>query len=90
MGGMKRVALLLMVVAGAACSKPTADDCRKAITNLQRIQGLDQSSNLRGQDIEAYVRKCRATGDPQTVKCFIDAKTDADIARCEPAVTPAK
>ncbi len=92
MRGMKRigVVLALVITAGSAgCSKPSHEDCRKAVLNLQRIRGLDQSSHA--PDPEAFTRKCRATGSPDVVRCLIAAKTEADVARCEPAgPAPAK
>jgi hypothetical protein len=84
---MSRSFLILSFLVGvAACSKPSPEDCRKAILNLQRIRGLDNSTNP--PDPEAFTRKCRATGDPAVVRCLIEAKNEADVARCEPA--PAK
>ena len=83
---MKRVLLIMLLCVAGACSKPTADDCRKAVLNLQRIRGLDTSSHA--PDPEAFTRKCRATGDPKVVKCIIDAKTEGEVARCEPGAPP--
>ena len=83
---MNRVVLLLLVLGalgGAGCSKPTADDCRKAVLNLQRLRGLDTSSQA--PDVEQFVRKCRATGSPEVVHCIINASTAAEVERCEPA-----
>lgn len=83
---MSRFLLVVMIFAGAAvgaagCSKPSQEDCRKAVLNLQRIRGLDTSSNA--PDPEAFTRKCRSTGDPVVVRCLIGAKVEADVARCE-------
>ena len=82
MRGMKRIGLILALICAGACSKPSHEDCRKAVFNLQRIRGLDSSSHA--PDPETFTRKCRATGDPKIVKCLIDAKTEADVTRCEP------
>jgi hypothetical protein len=83
---MRRIVLLLGLV--AACSKPSQDDCRKAVLNLQRIRGLDTSAHA--PDPEQFVRKCRATGTPESVKCLIAAQTEADVAKCEPAAPAPK
>jgi hypothetical protein len=82
MRGMKRLVLVLALVGVGACSKPSTEDCRKAVLNLQRIRGLD--TNAQGPDPEQYARKCRATGNPDVVRCIINAKTEQDLARCEP------
>jgi hypothetical protein len=83
---MKRLVLIAALALAGACSKPSADDCRKAVLNLQRIRGLDTSAHA--PDPEAFVRKCRATGDPKVVRCIIEAKTEGEVARCEPPTTP--
>jgi hypothetical protein len=84
---MLRFLMIFALLAGAvACSKPSQEDCRKAVLNLQRIRGLDKSANA--PDPETFARKCKATGDPAIVRCLIDAKNEADVARCEPAPTP--
>jgi len=79
---MKRLVLVCMILGVAACSKPSADDCRKAVLNLQRLRGLDTSSHA--PDVEQFVRKCRATGTPDIVHCIMNAKTEAEVDRCEP------
>jgi hypothetical protein len=73
-------ALLCSLVA-AGCGKPSTEDCRKAVLNLQRIRGLENDAHA--PDPEAAVRKCRATGSPATVRCLIEAKTTDDVTRCE-------
>jgi hypothetical protein len=82
---MKRLVLFLALVVGAAgstaCSKPSAEDCRKAVLNLQRIRGLDTSAHA--PDVEQFVRKCRATGSPESVHCIVNAKTEAEVSHCE-------
>ncbi len=83
MHGMKRLVLIVALGLVGACSKPSAEDCRKAVLNLQRIRGLDTSAHA--PDPEAFTRKCRATGDPKIVRCIIDAKTEGEVARCEPS-----
>jgi hypothetical protein len=81
---MKRLAASsFLILALLGCSKPSTEDCRKAVLNLQRIRGLDTDAHA--PDPEAAVRKCRSTANPTTVRCLIDAKTADDVARCEPA-----
>ncbi len=73
------VAALLVGVAG--CSRPSTEDCRKAVLNLQKVHGLD--SNAQAPDPEPAVRKCRATGSPAMVACLIAAKTAAEADACQ-------
>lgn len=73
--------LAVVVLPFAACSKPTEDDCRKAILNLQKIRG--QESKPQEQDIDAFVRRCRSTGKVDSVRCLINAKTPAEADACQ-------
>jgi hypothetical protein len=77
-----RALLLCAALAGAAgCSRPSEEDCRKAVLNLQRLRGLD--SNPQAPDPEAAVRRCRSTGDQASVRCLIEAKSAADADACQ-------
>lgn len=78
---MKRLAASLVLLAAVACSKPSPEDCRKAVLNMQRIRELDKDTQ--NSDPEVWVRKCRATGSPDTVRCLIAAKTEDELTRCE-------
>ncbi len=73
------VAALLLAAAG--CSRPSTEDCRKAVLNLQRLHGLE--NNAQAPDPESAVRKCRATGSRETVACLIAAKTAAEGDACQ-------
>ncbi len=76
-----RIVVALFVLAVAGCSKPSVEDCRKAIVNMQRIRGLEDSAHA--PDPESHVRRCRSTGNPDAVKCIIAAKTPEELERCE-------
>ena len=77
---MKRLAASILLLAAVGCSKPSTEDCRKAVLNMQRIRQLDKDTQ---SDPEIWVRKCRATGNPDSVHCIAAAKTVEDLARCE-------
>ena len=72
--------LLLAVLALAGCSRPTEDDCRKAVLNLQKLRGLDLKQGA--PDPEVAVRRCRTSGDTKSVQCLIAAKTAAEADAC--------
>jgi hypothetical protein len=73
-------ASLFVLASSASCGgKPTDDECRQAIANMQRITNMsDQNLN-----IEAEVRRCRSTASKATVSCLTAAKTEADLKGCE-------
>lgn len=78
---MPWLAVALVVPMLSSCSKPSEDDCRKAIVNLQKIRGQDQKPQE--PDLEAFVRRCRSTGNVGSVKCLINAKTAAEADACQ-------
>ncbi len=78
---MMRLAASLLLFAAVGCSKPSIEDCRKAVLNMQHIRELDKDPQA--PDVEVWVRKCRSTGNTDTVRCIIDAKTAVQLAACE-------
>ena len=78
---MTRLALLVIVVVGFGCSKPSEEDCRKAISNMQRLMGTD---NMRDDGrLESEVRRCKGGSKKSAVDCAIKAQTLDDLRRCE-------
>jgi hypothetical protein len=65
----------------SSCNKPTEDACQKAIENIQRVTGIENSAGA--PDSAAAVRKCRAQASKEAVACMTSAKTIAEIAACE-------
>ena len=80
---MTRLALLMAFVASGAigCSKPTEADCRKAISNMQRLMGTEKLQDSDG--IESEVRRCKGGSTKKAVACAIKAQTLDDLRRCE-------
>ncbi len=74
-----RFALPVLLV--FACSRPSEEECRRALLNVQKIRGLADSPNA--PDPEPAVRKCRATASKDQVECLTAAKTDKDVAACQ-------
>src|SRR5262249_10956297 len=71
---MKRFLLVLAALTplgAGACNKPTPDDCRKAITNMERLLGTEAAA--RNADNEGEVRRCRGGSTKEAVACAIKA-----------------
>jgi hypothetical protein len=79
---MKRLLFALAVVAGAAaCNKPTNEDCRQAITNMQRLLGTDVAAKNEA-DTESEVRRCKGGSSRDAVACAIKATTLDELKAC--------
>jgi len=79
---MKRFLLLAVAVAGiAACNKPTADDCRLAISNMEKLLGTETIA--RNGDNEGEVRRCRGGSSKEAVACAVKASTLAELKACD-------
>jgi hypothetical protein len=84
--------LLAPLLAGAlafagcdSCStKPSTEECEKAIENVRRIRSLEGADV--GADPRAAVRSCRGNSNKETVRCFVAARTEEDLRACEGAV----
>jgi hypothetical protein len=76
---MKRFLLVLAVLAAGACNKPSADECREAIVNMQSL--LDNGAT-KNSDIEGEVRRCQGASRKENVACAAKAKTRAELDAC--------
>jgi len=83
---MKRFLLVAAVVAGSlvvgACEKPSTDDCRAAISNMERLLGTD-TTNLRTAENESEVRRCKGGSTREAVACAKNATTLAQLKACD-------
>ena len=81
---MKRFLFVLVMVAGvvgsASCNKPSIEDCRLAISNMQKLLGTQTSA--KEADIEAEVRRCKGGSSKETVACAAKATTLDDLKAC--------
>ncbi len=75
---MKRVLFALLML--AACDKPTADDCRKAELNMQRLRHVEDQDRA---NLEASVRRCRGGSSKDTVACVMAANTVEELDKCD-------
>jgi hypothetical protein len=76
---MKRFLLVLAVLASGACNKPTADECREAIVNMESLLDEGAAKNF---DIEGEIRRCRGGSTKDAVTCAAKAKTKAELDAC--------
>ena len=63
--------LVVALVLGTACSKPSEDDCRKALSNMQSLLGTEYIS--KNSDIQGEVRRCKGGSSRKAVACAIAA-----------------
>jgi len=86
---MKRLAIIALAIAAlAACEKPSDEDCRKALTNMQHLLGTENLND--NKSIEGDVRACRAGSKKQAVACAIKAQTLDELKACDFYKVPAK
>lgn len=69
----------LLLAAVPACNRPTEENCRKAIQNIDKVTGRTPEP----VDVAAAVRTCRAEASEEAVACWIAAKSPADVEACE-------
>jgi hypothetical protein len=73
--------LVLMVAAGlGGCTKPSDENCRKALQNMQVILGTENLNEKTG--MEGEVRRCKGGSSREAVDCAIKAKTLEDLHAC--------
>lgn len=79
---MKRLLLVLVVVAGAAaCNKPSEEDCRRAVLHMEKLLGTDVAA--KNADNEAEVRRCKGGSSKKAVACAIQATSVAELKACD-------
>lgn len=79
---MKRFLLVTMLGATLAggCNKPEAEDCRKAILNMEKLLGT--ASMKEATDIEGEVRRCKGGSKREAVACAIAATSVDQLKAC--------
>ncbi len=80
--------LIAALVLGTACSKPSEEDCRTALANIQSILGTEHVSKT--EDMQGEVRRCRGGSSRKAVDCAIAAKTLDDLRTCDFMKIPEK
>jgi len=76
--------VVLALLALVACDKPSEDNCRKALLNMQHLLGTDtQNDSTSSADFEGEVRRCRGGSSRAAVECAIKATKLDELERCE-------
>jgi hypothetical protein len=84
---MKRFLLVVVIAAASglgglgACNKPQADDCRKALLNMQALLGTS-AIGKGAVDIEGEVRMCKGGSTKESVACAENATTLDQLKAC--------
>jgi hypothetical protein len=85
---MKSAVMIAFVVGVfGGCNKPTDEDCRKAIVNMQTLIG---TANEKGNDLEGEVRRCRGGSKKEAVACAEKAATREQLDGCSFMTAPHK
>ena len=71
-----------------ACEKPSEEDCRKAIANMQELLGTDKL--LATESLQGAVRMCQGASKKKAVQCAIDAKSLEALQACDFMKVPKK
>ena len=87
---MKRMLFAVCVITGlggvtaglAGCDKPAADDCQKAIDNMQQLV-FGPTNAFDRTDISGEVRRCQTGSTKESVACAIAAKSKDDLKACK-------
>lgn len=89
---MKRFLFVATLVLGGSvvsgCEKPTPEECRAAITNVEKLYGTEASG--RAADIEGEVRRCRGGSRKEAVSCAAAAKSVEELKACAFMAPPKK
>jgi hypothetical protein len=77
---MKRLGLVLCLLL-AACDKPTEENCRKALLNMEALLGTDNMGASGA--LEGEVRRCRGGSSKDAVACAMKATTLEELEKCD-------
>jgi hypothetical protein len=79
---MRALLVLLVVLASVGCgNKPTEEQCKKAIANIQKLSGIDSTTDE--TETLAAIRKCRGQSTREAADCMINAKSLDELDGCE-------
>lgn len=85
---LSAVVVVVLGLASGGCDKPSEEECRKAIANMQTLLGTDKL--LATEDLQGAVRRCKGSSSKKSVQCAIDAGSLDALKQCEFMKVPDK
>lgn len=85
---LSAVVVVVLGLASAGCEKPSEEDCRKAIANMQTLLGTDKL--LAAEDLQGAIRRCKGSSSKKAVTCAIDATSLDALQQCDFMKPPAE
>jgi hypothetical protein len=82
------VVVVLGALAVGGCDKPSGEECRKAILNMQSLLGTDKL--LATEDLQGAVRRCKGSSAKKSVQCAMDATSLDALKQCDFMKVPEK
>ncbi|HEX4422855.1 MAG TPA: hypothetical protein VH165_33295 [Kofleriaceae bacterium] len=83
---MKRFLFVVAAISGlasvGACDKPTPDDCRLALENIQKLMGT-ASPDHSADSLATEIRSCRGGSSKESVQCATKANTLEELKACK-------
>jgi hypothetical protein len=79
---MRSLFAVALVLSLAGCSRPTEDQCREAVDNINKLYGNKQPDP---GEISAAIRKCRAQSTKKSVACIKAATDVKTLEACDDA-----
>ena len=73
-------ALAVTAMSQGACNKPTPDECKKALTNMQQLMGTEAVNTP--STVAAATRRCRGASKKESVNCAAKATTLDELKQC--------
>ena len=80
---VRSIAAAILAVAAlsqGACNKPTPDECKKALTNMQELMGTEAVNTP--ASIASATRRCRGASKKESVNCAAKATTLDELKQC--------
>ena len=77
---MKRLVIPALLAAFGACGKPSEDNCRKAVLNIQHLLKTEDPNDT--TRIESEIRRCRNGSSKESVECAMNANSLDELRKC--------
>ncbi|TMQ05178.1 MAG: hypothetical protein E6J91_41275 [Deltaproteobacteria bacterium] len=74
------VVSIVSLLGGGACNKPSADDCEKAIRNMQQLLGTGDAIST--ADLQGEIRRCQGGSNREAVACAAKATNPDELKAC--------